>query len=86
MSEALTSKDFVVEREVKWCPGCGDYSILKQVQSILPELGIPKENIVFISEKHLKVYWCFLMCNTHRGPKFSGALTLLGYPLTYIAI
>ncbi len=45
----LTTKDFVSDREVKWCPGCGDYSILKQVQNILPETGVPKENIVFIS-------------------------------------
>jgi 2-oxoglutarate ferredoxin oxidoreductase subunit beta len=45
----LTSKDFASEMEVKWCPGCGDYSILKQVQTIFPDLGIPKENFVFIS-------------------------------------
>lgn len=45
----LTAKDFSSDQEVKWCPGCGDYSILKQVQSILPEIGVPKENIVFIS-------------------------------------
>ena len=43
------SKDFSTDQEVRWCPGCGDYSILKQVQSIMPELGIPKEEIVFIS-------------------------------------
>lgn len=45
----LTSKDFATDQEVRWCPGCGDYSILKQVQTVLPELGIPKEKIVFIS-------------------------------------
>ena len=45
----LTSKDFVSNQEVKWCPGCGDYSILKQVQTVFPDLGIPKEDIVFIS-------------------------------------
>ena len=45
----LTRKDFVTDQEVRWCPGCGDYSILAQTQKILPELGIPKENIVFIS-------------------------------------
>lgn len=44
-----TSKDFASEQEVKWCPGCGDYSILKQVQTILPEAGVPKEKIVFVS-------------------------------------
>ena len=45
----LTRADFVSEQDVRWCPGCGDYSILAQTQRIMPELGIPKENIVFIS-------------------------------------
>ncbi|MDQ3051780.1 MAG: 2-oxoacid:ferredoxin oxidoreductase subunit beta [Bacteroidota bacterium] len=45
----LTSKDLVTDQDVRWCPGCGDYSILKQVQTVMPELGIPRENIVFIS-------------------------------------
>lgn len=45
----LTAKDFSSDQEVKWCPGCGDYSILKQMQSVVPELGIERENIVFIS-------------------------------------
>ncbi|KAA3617377.1 MAG: 2-oxoacid:ferredoxin oxidoreductase subunit beta [Calditrichaeota bacterium] len=45
----LTKKDFTSDQEVRWCPGCGDYSILAQTQKVLPELGIPKENIVFVS-------------------------------------
>jgi 2-oxoglutarate ferredoxin oxidoreductase subunit beta len=45
----LTSKDFSTDQEVRWCPGCGDYSILKQVQTILPQVGIPRENIVIVS-------------------------------------
>ncbi len=45
----LTRQDFVSDQEVRWCPGCGDYAILAQVQKILPEIGVPKENIVFIS-------------------------------------
>jgi 2-oxoglutarate ferredoxin oxidoreductase subunit beta len=45
----LTAKDFVTDQEVRWCPGCGDYSILAQVQKIMPTLGIPRENIVIIS-------------------------------------
>ncbi len=45
----LTRKDFQTDQEVRWCPGCGDYSILAQVQKVMPELGIPRENIVFIS-------------------------------------
>jgi len=45
----LTAKDFATDQEVRWCPGCGDYSILAQVQKIMPSLGIPRENIVIIS-------------------------------------
>ncbi|XOV88256.1 MAG: 2-oxoacid:ferredoxin oxidoreductase subunit beta [Pseudomonadota bacterium] len=45
----LTIKDFETDQEVRWCPGCGDYAILKTVQKLMPTLGVPKENIVFIS-------------------------------------
>ena len=45
----LARKDFVSDQEVRWCPGCGDYSILAQTQKLMPDLGIPRENIVFIS-------------------------------------
>ena len=45
----LTSKDFATDQEVRWCPGCGDYSILAQVQKVMPTLGIPRENIAIIS-------------------------------------
>jgi 2-oxoglutarate/2-oxoacid ferredoxin oxidoreductase subunit beta len=45
----LTAKDFQTDQEVRWCPGCGDYSILAQVQKIMPGIGIPKENIVIVS-------------------------------------
>lgn len=45
----LTPKDFVTDQDVRWCPGCGDYSILKQVQTVLPELGRPREEFVFVS-------------------------------------
>jgi len=48
-SQSLTPKDFATDQEVRWCPGCGDYSILKQVQTVMPTLGIPRENIVIIS-------------------------------------
>lgn len=47
--EKFTSKDLVTDQEIRWCPGCGDYSIVKQAQTIIPDLGIPRENIVFIS-------------------------------------
>jgi len=45
----LTKKDFESDQAVRWCPGCGDYAILAQMQKVMPELGIPKEKIVFIS-------------------------------------
>jgi 2-oxoglutarate ferredoxin oxidoreductase subunit beta len=45
----LTRKDFVSDQDPRWCPGCGDYSILAQTQKVMPDFGVPKENIVFIS-------------------------------------
>lgn len=45
----LTKKDFESDQEVRWCPGCGDYSILAQTQRTLPDLGIPREKYVFVS-------------------------------------
>jgi len=47
--EVLTKQDFVSDQEVKWCPGCGDYVVLAAVQSILPEIGKKKEDVVFVS-------------------------------------
>ena len=53
MSEAvklkLSKKDLESDQDVRWCPGCGDYAILAQVQKVLPELGVPRENFVFVS-------------------------------------
>ena len=46
---SLTAKDFRTDQEVRWCPGCGDYAILAAMQSFMPELGIERENMVFIS-------------------------------------
>ena len=45
----LTAKDYKTDQEVRWCPGCGDYAILAALQSFMPELEVPKENIVFVS-------------------------------------
>ena len=45
----LTKTDFETDQDVRWCPGCGDYAILSAVQKSMPDLGIPRENIVFIS-------------------------------------
>ena len=47
--ELSTQKDFATDQDVRWCPGCGDYSILANVQRVMPELGIPRENFVFVS-------------------------------------
>jgi 2-oxoglutarate ferredoxin oxidoreductase subunit beta len=46
---ATTKKDWTSDQEVRWCPGCGDYSILTAVQMLMPELGVSRENTVFIS-------------------------------------
>jgi 2-oxoglutarate ferredoxin oxidoreductase subunit beta len=45
----LTAKELKSDQEVRWCPGCGDYAILAALQSFMPELGIPRERIVFVS-------------------------------------
>src|SRR5258706_7120659 len=45
----LTPKDFASDRDVRWCPGCGDYSILAQAKKVMPDLGVPREKIVFVS-------------------------------------
>jgi 2-oxoglutarate ferredoxin oxidoreductase subunit beta len=45
----LTKKDFETDQDVRWCPGCGDYSILANVQRLMPELGIAREKMVWVS-------------------------------------
>jgi 2-oxoglutarate ferredoxin oxidoreductase subunit beta len=45
----LSKKDFQSDQEVRWCPGCGDYAILAQVQKVFPTLGIPKEQFAMVS-------------------------------------
>src|SRR5256884_992210 len=45
----LKKADFVSDQEVRWCPGCGDYAILNNVQKVMPDLGIPREKVVFVS-------------------------------------
>jgi 2-oxoglutarate/2-oxoacid ferredoxin oxidoreductase subunit beta len=45
----LTAKDFTTDQEPKWCPGCGDHAILQQLKNVMPEIGVPPEEIVFIS-------------------------------------
>ena len=45
----LTAKDFASDQDVRWCPGCGNYSILAQMKKVLADLGIPREQVVFVS-------------------------------------
>ena len=49
LDNAAPSAGYASDQEVRWCPGCGDYSILKQVETVLKEQGKAKEDIVFIS-------------------------------------
>src|SRR6059058_5544494 len=78
----LTRKDFVTDQEVRWCPGCGDYAILAQMRKVLPELGIPREKIVFISGIGCSSRFPYYM-NTYgihsihgRAPTFATGLKL----------
>lgn len=48
-NKKVTSKDYATDQDVKWCPGCGDYSILKQVQTVFAELGLERDESVFVS-------------------------------------
>ncbi len=47
--EPQKAKDFTSDQEVRWCPGCGDYVILATIRSFLPELGLRRENLMFVS-------------------------------------
>src|SRR6201991_3827846 len=49
VSPKLSATDFASDQDIRWCPGCGDYSILAQMKKVLPQIGVPKENIVFVS-------------------------------------
>src|SRR6201985_2315064 len=48
-AEKQSTKDFKSDQEVRWCPGCGDYAILAAFQAFLPELQVPRENVVVVS-------------------------------------
>ena len=47
--EPQTRKEYTSDQEVRWCPGCGDYAVLAAVQGFMPELGLRRENVVFVS-------------------------------------
>ncbi len=84
MSEAakLTHKDFTSDQDVRWCPGCGDYSVLANVQRVMPELGVPRENFVFVSGIGCSSRFPYYM-NTYgfhtihgRAPAFASGMKL----------
>lgn len=94
MSEELqlSRKDFVSDQSVRWCPGCGDYAILAQMQKVMPELGIPREKIVFISGIGCSSRFPYYM-NTYgihsihgRAPTLATGLKLANPDLTVAVI
>lgn len=81
-STQTTRKDWASDQEVRWCPGCGDYSILAAIQMLMPELGIKKENVVFVSGIGCAARFPYYM-NTYgvhsihgRAPAFATGLAL----------
>lgn len=78
----LTKKDFSSDQEIRWCPGCGDYGILSAIQKTMPEIGVPKEKIVFISGIGCSSRFPYYM-NTYgfhtihgRAPAFASGLKI----------
>ena len=85
---AQTAKDYKTDQEVRWCPGCGDYAVLAAVQSFLPELGLRRENIVFISGIGCSSRFPYYM-NTYgfhtihgRAPAFATGIKVMRPDLT----
>jgi len=81
-SAVTTKKDWATDQEVRWCPGCGDYSILTAIQLMMPELGVKRENTVFISGIGCAARFPYYM-NTYgihsihgRAPAFATGLAL----------
>jgi 2-oxoglutarate ferredoxin oxidoreductase subunit beta len=80
--EPTTRKDWATDQEVRWCPGCGDYSILTALQLLMPELGVRRENTVFISGIGCAARFPYYM-NTYgihsvhgRAPAFATGLAM----------
>src|SRR3954463_12081435 len=78
----LTPADFGSDQDVRWCPGCGDYSILAQMKKVMPQLGVARENVVFISGIGCSSRFPYYM-NTYgfhsihgRAPTFATGLKL----------
>jgi len=78
----LTAKDLTSDQEVRWCPGCGDYSILAQMRKALATVGVPRENLAFVSGIGCSSRFPYYM-NTYgfhtihgRAPTFATGLRL----------
>jgi 2-oxoglutarate/2-oxoacid ferredoxin oxidoreductase subunit beta len=78
----LSQKDFASDQEIRWCPRCGDYSILAQMKKVLPTLGIPREKFVFVSGIGCSSRFPYYM-NTYgfhtihgRAPTFASGIKL----------
>src|SRR5213593_3449368 len=78
----LTAKDLATDQEVRWCPGCGDYSILAQMKKALTTVGVPREKIAFVSGIGCSSRFPYYM-NTYgfhtihgRAPTFATGLRL----------
>lgn len=81
-TQPLTKKDFESDQLVRWCPGCGDYAILSAMTNALPQLGIPRENFVFVSGIGCAARFPYYV-NTYgfhtihgRGPAFATGIKL----------
>jgi 2-oxoglutarate ferredoxin oxidoreductase subunit beta len=84
----LTDKDFASDQEVRWCPGCGDYAILRQTQKLLAELDVPRERHVFVSGIGCSSRFPYYM-NTYgfhtihgRAPAFATGIKVMRPDLT----
>lgn len=82
VAKPLTKKDFESDQLVRWCPGCGDYAILSAMTNALPQLGIPRENFVFVSGIGCAARFPYYV-NTYgfhtihgRGPAFATGIKL----------
>src|SRR5688500_20138590 len=86
-----TKKDWTSDQEVRWCPGCGDYSILTAMQMLMPDLGVKRENTVFISGIGCSSRFPYYL-NTYglhsihgRAPAFDSSLPGAGPDLDLLA-
>src|SRR5215213_9031487 len=78
----LTPGDFASDQDVRWCPGCGDYSVLAQMKKVLPTLGVAPENTVFISGIGCSIRFPYYM-NTYSIHSIHGRAPSVATALKY---